>query len=92
MMRAKTHLPHTIKMTVPRNSLFRCTLSVQYYKRTITSLPDMMLLIIWFHVILIGGIPIDTNNAGLVQVYLGDIVEHLPYNEQLHWKKLQRAT
>ena len=32
------------------------------------------------------GIPIDTNNAGLVQVYLGDIVEHLPYNEQLHWK------
>lgn len=33
------------------------------------------------------GVPIDTNNAGLVQVYLGDIVEHLPYNEQLHWKR-----
>lgn len=32
------------------------------------------------------GIPIDINNAGLVQVYLGDVVECLPYNEQLHWK------
>lgn len=31
-------------------------------------------------------IQIDINQADLVQVYLGDIAERLPYNEQLHWK------
>lgn len=29
-------------------------------------------------------IPIDTNSADLVQVWLGDL-QKLPYNEQLHW-------
>ncbi|PHR46402.1 MAG: hypothetical protein COA32_11145 [Fluviicola sp.] len=35
----------------------------------------------------IWGIQIDTTNENLVQVYLGDIGQNLPYKEQLHWRQ-----